>query len=334
MKKKVIDVIKYIAFSSLAIVLLYLAFKGIEFHKLLESLKKANYWWVLFSLFFAFIAYYSRAYRWALLIEPLGYKPSVKNSFYSLMVGYFANLAFPRIGEVTRCASLSKAEKIPFDKLIGTVILERVCDVFVLLSLLIIVFVAKINFFGKFLKENVFYPFIQKLSSVFHFSNLIIFVGIAIIIVLGLLLFLFRNRIKKINMVIKAYDFIKGIITGVKTIFHMKKFGAFILHTIIIWGSYFLMTYIVFFALDTTSNLSMIDGLFILIIGGLGMSAPVQGGLGAFHWIVSLGLTLYGISREDGLVYATLSHTAQALFAIFLGTLSLVMLFLSRKKQL
>lgn len=331
--KKLFNIVKYIAFTVLAIVLLYLAFKGIEFDKLWEGLKSANYWWVLLSIFFSLIAYASRAYRWKLLVEPLGFSPSFKNSFYSLMVGYFANLAFPRIGEVTRCASLNKAEKIPFDKLIGTVILERVFDLMVLIILLIIVFVAKMDFFGKFFQENIFSPFLNKFSSLMHFSILAIFSVISFFVISLALLYFYRAKVVQIKFVVKIIDFIKGIYTGVKTIFHMKTLGAFVLHTLIIWGCYFLMTYILFFALKSTSTLSPIDGLFILIIGGLGMSAPVQGGIGAYHWIVSLGLTIYGISREDGLIFATIGHTSQAIFAIILGLISLLMLFLARSKK-
>jgi hypothetical protein len=96
---------------------------------------------------------------------------------------------------------------------------------------------------------------------------------------------------------------------------------------------YFAMTYIVFFSIEPTSHLGLIDGLFIMVIGGLGMTMPVQGGFGAFHWIVSLGLMLYGIKQEDGLLYATLTHESQALFTVLLGSISLFMIYIFGKKK-
>lgn len=304
-----------------------------ELSELWESLKNANYLWVLFSLVFAIVAYISRAYRWKLLIEPLGYNVSTKNTFYSLMIGYLANFAFPRIGEITRCATLNKVEKAPLDKLIGTVILERICDLLILIVLLVFIFIFRIDKFGKFLNEHIFSPFTHKIDAVLHISPVKIVLTACILLIMFLCVFLFRQRLKKIKPVVKVFDFFKGIFTGFKTIIHMKKFRAFMLHTLIIWVMYFLMTYVLFFATVPTSVLMPIDGLFILVISAMGMSAPVQGGIGAFHWIVTLGLTLYGINREDGLVYATISHTSQAIFAILLGVFSIIILFINRKKN-
>ena len=130
----------------------------------------------------------------------------------------------------------------------------------------------------------------------------------------------------------KIKKIIVGLMGGLKSVYTMKKFGAFILHTFIMWSMYFLMTWLMCFALPETSSLKPIDGLFLLVIGSLGMAAPVQGGIGAFHWLVSLGLTLYGIPREKGLVYATLNHESQTLLLIILGSIAFILVFLKKKK--
>ena len=127
---------------------------------------------------------------------------------------------------------------------------------------------------------------------------------------------------------------IRGVVAGLKTIVQMKDRWTFIFHTLLIWLMYFLMTYVLVFALPATSHLSPLDGMFLLVIGGLGMSAPVQGGIGAFHWIVALGLSLYGVPRTDAVAYATLSHESQAIFAVLLGGLSFVMLMIQNRKAL
>ncbi|PLX12176.1 MAG: TIGR00374 family protein [Marinilabiliales bacterium] len=314
--------------------LLYLAFRGVDFNSLVEDLKRANYYWVLLSLFFAVVGYVSRAYRWKLLIEPLNYNPPVRNVFYALMVGYLANFDFPRIGEISRCGSLRKSDKIPMDSLIGTVIIERAIDMVVLLLLLFVIFIAKIESFGLFIKENVFIPISKKFINTVDFS---IYYWLIIVVVLATLVFMFyyfRKRFKRVKIIIKIRKIIRGVISGVKTVTKMRNRSAFFFHTILIWAMYFLMTYVVIFAIPATQSLKPIDALFLLVIGGLGMAEPVQGGIGAFHWIVSLALSLYGISREDGLVFATIQHESQAILAILLGAFSVVMLFLySRKKR-
>ncbi len=112
----------------------------------------------------------------------------------------------------------------------------------------------------------------------------------------------------------------------------MKNTGWFVFHTILIWVIYFLMTWVCFFCLEATAHLDMKAGMFVLVVGGLGMSAPVQGGIGAYHYIVSQGLQLFGVSDTDGIVYATLVHTTQTLLVVLLGSFGLLMIFLDRKK--
>jgi len=313
--------------------LLYLSFRGVDFNHLVSDLKSANYFWVFLSLICSIIGYVSRAIRWRLLIEPLNYKPPIKNVFYALMFGYFANFAFPRIGEITRCGSLTKSDKIPMDSLIGTVIIERAIDMIVLLLLLFIVFIAKIDVFGSFIKEIVFVPLYKKILSTVDFS-IYYWLGIIVVIIGAITtLYYFRKRFKRVKSVIKIRKIIRGVVSGIKTVTKMKSRLAFLFHTIIIWLSYFFMTYVVIFAIPATSNLTPIDGLFILVIGGLGMAAPVQGGIGAFHWIVSSALLLYGISKAEGLAFATIQHESQALLAILLGSFSVLMLFLNSRRK-
>lgn len=328
MKRTLLKTANFFFFLALGLLLLYLAFRDANLKDLVEDLKKANYFWIILSLFFAFIGYASRAYRWRLLIEPLNYKPSFKNVFHALMFGYFANLAFPRIGEISRCAALTKSDKIPMDSLIGTVLIERAIDVVVLLILLFVIFVAKLESFGLFIKENLFIPLSQKVIHTIDFS---IYYWIGIVVLLGVFVFLiyfFRKKFKRVKIVIKIRKLIRGVVSGVKTVTRMRSRSVFLLHTVIIWVMYFLMTYVAVFSIPATQSLTPIDGLFLLVIGGLGMSAPVQGGIGAFHWIISSGLTLYGISKTDGLVLATILHESQVVMVLVLGIIAVITLFL------
>ncbi len=333
MKRKILKVFNFTLFLTIGFGLLYLAFKGVDFASLADDLKRANYYWVFLSLFFAFLGYVSRALRWKLLIEPLNYNPPVKNVFYALMFGYLANFAFPRIGEISRCGSLAKSDKIPMDSLIGTVLIERAIDLVVLLLLLFVVFIAKIESFGFFIKENVFIPISKKFINIVDFP---FYYWILILIVIATTIFLFfyfRKRFKRVRIVIKIRKIIRGVISGVKTVTKMRSRRAFLFHTFVIWLMYFLMTYVIVFSIPATSNLTPIDGLFLLVIGGLGMAAPVQGGIGAFHWIVTMALSLYGISREEGLVFATIQHESQAVLAIVLGSVSILMLFINSRRK-
>ncbi len=249
------------------------------------------------------------------------------------MVGYLANFAFPRLGEVTRCASLSKKENIPVDKLIGTVIVERAIDLISLFILLLILIIFRFETFGFFFSEHIFTPLGNKLSSTLEFSKIFWISGISFLILCISLYMIFREKLSQIKIILKGKEIIKGVIEGLKAVYKMEKRGAFIFHSLFIWLNYWIMTWVVVFALPSTSHLQLMDGLFLLVIGGLGMAAPVQGGIGAYHWIVSRGLfSVFGtISLENGLVFATISHESQAIFSILLGAASLFLLLRKNK---
>ncbi|MBL7112462.1 MAG: flippase-like domain-containing protein [Bacteroidales bacterium] len=333
MKKKVFKVLRYTIFLLIGVLLLYLAFRGIDLEALWDEFKQARYIWIFLSVLVLTLSHMTRAYRWKLLIEPLNYKPLYSSTFFSLMIGYLANYAFPRIGEITRCGALGRTEKIPMDKLFGTVIVERVIDLVTMFLFLIILITAKFEFFSSFIKPNILDPIGNKLSFLLGKTILYWFILIGTPLLLVILLYLFRSRLYKWPLIRKIRDIIKGVFTGLKTVSTLKKVWPFIISSLLIWIFYWFMTYIAFFALPSTSNLNLIDSLFILVIGSFAFIAPVQGGIGAFHWIVSGGLLLYGLTKEEGLAYATITHGSQMLGTILIGSISMLLLISIRKKR-
>lgn len=277
------------------------------------------------------IAFASRAYRWNMLIHPLGYKPKFSSAFYSLMFGYLANLALPRLGEVSRSVALNRAEKIPLDAIIGTVIAERAIDLLMLFLSILLALVLQFDRIYSFLNDNLIQPLAEKIAATIH-SPFFIPVVIFVAIILSAGIFVLSKRKFSSTLAKKINQFVKGIWQGLLTVIKLKSHSAFIFHTILIWFLYWLVSYICFFSLDATSGLDMKAGVFVLVVGGLGMTVPVQGGIGAYHWIVTQGLLMFGISATDGLSYATLVHTSQTLLVILVGAISFLMLSVFNKK--
>ena len=334
MKKGIKQTIQFLIFLAAGIFLLWIAFRNVEFDRLLQGLKNADYKWVVLSLVFASLAYLSRARRWVILVHPLGYKPSFSSTFYALMTGYMANLALPRIGEITRCVALGKKEKIPVDQLIGTVVIERTVDLVALLSILAGLIIARGEQVNQFLKVSIFIPLREKVFSAFG-AAWVLWVLLAVIFLISLFLLVrYRKQLRKNKLFAKFFDLARGIINGLKTITSLNHKWEFIFHTVFIWINYTLMTWVVVFAIDPTSHLTLGDGVFLLVIGGLAMSAPVQSGLGAFHYIISRGLAFVeGVKIEDGLVYAFLTHESQMLFVIIVGAISFFMIFRKNSEE-
>ena len=332
MNTKIITIVKYLVLLLIAGALLVFSFRGMNVNKILHGMLHANMFWVALSGILSIIAFIVRAYRWNLLIEPLGYTPPLKKTTYSLMVGYFANLAFPRLGEVSRCAALSKAESIPFNKLLGTVIVERVIDVFSLLICMLLTAALEFKRLGNFFNENIFNPLIKKIDQLSRSPILLVVIITALITLVSVLIY-FSRKNKSKGKETAFSKLAKGFIDGLRSVAKLKKPGLFIFHSVFIWVLYYFSVYVALFAFPFTSGLGAGAALFLLIAGGIGMSAPVQGGIGAYHLLVSQGLVLYGLSQEDGLTFATLLHSLQLVLVIIMGIASLLLLFSSGKEK-
>jgi uncharacterized protein (TIRG00374 family) len=333
LKKSLGQILKIVSFLALGVLLLYFAFRGVAFDELARTLKRVNFWWIGLSLLFAGISFLIRARRWVLLIEPLGFKPSFKNTYHSLMVGYLSNYALPRLGEITRCVTLGNREKIPVDSLIGTVIVERVIDLVMLFLIMLVLLFSWMEKFGAFFSEQVYAPIQNKFIELFGGAWVFWLILLSAIMLLLALIYIFRKNLVRFSLVRKIKDILSGVLSGLKTIYRMKRKWEFILHSVLIWFLYILMTWMVVFSLEELSGLTFVDGMFLLVIGGLGMSAPVTAGFGAYHWITSRGLMfVYGFSLETGSAYGILAHESNSLLTILLGALSYTVLMTSRKK--
>lgn len=324
------------AFLALGLLLLYLAFRGMDFKEMKEIFQHTKYGWLILSLVFSMFALVSRARRWVLIIQPLNYNPSLWNTYNAVVFGYLANYAFPRAGEITKCVSLGRKEKIPVDSLIGTVIVERALDLIMVILIMVFLLIARFEKFGAFFKEFLFDPMGDKLSSSISGAWLLILILGGLGLIALIMLFIFRKKLYRFKLFKKFSDIVKGVINGLRTVMKLERKWEFLLHTLFIWINYALMTWVVVFALPgITDSLNLVDGIFLLVIGSMGMVVPVNAGIGAFHWIVSRGLHfVYGLELSEGLVFATLQHESQTLLVLLVGSIGMFFIFRKSKKDL
>lgn len=319
--------IQYIFFLCIGLLLLYLVFRKLDMHLVWEEIRNAHYAWLLLSIVFGVFSHIVRAIRWNILIRSLGYETRTDNTFYSVMIGYLANSAFPRLGEVTRCAVLSKKSGVPFNSLFGTVISERVFDLIVLILILIAVVFFQLDFLRGFVDKY----FLSSVEGYFNFESIaLLVIVVAAIIILPLILFrVFYQKIKHFVLYKRLSDFIKGLLDGIKTIAKMDHKLEFILLTIILWGFYVLMTYVAFFAIDATSGLNFLDGITIMAIGSLGIVAPVPAGIGAYQFIVKAILVeIYLIPSEPAASFSIVMWITQVVLILGVGAFSYYMLLM------
>lgn len=271
-----------------------------------------------------------RAIRWGYLMEPLGSKPRFVNLFSAVMFGYLANLALPRFGEVAKCGSIRKTDGIRFETLVGTVVVERVADLVMLLIATMVVILVKLDTFGLYIYQKIIDPIQQKALNVEGYK-LIIVLAILMAFLLGIR-FVIRSDFlgERLNGRLKAG--IKGVLDGLKTIYHTPKVFGFILLSVLIWVGYWFMTWALLYSTPITAGLNGWDALFIMVIGSYGMTVPVQGGFGAYHIIAATALSIFGITYENGLIFAVISHESQTFILILGGIIALVYLYFAQRR--
>lgn len=323
--KKGLHIIQYLFFGCLGAGLLYLAFKNQSLASLKNAFDQVDWRWPLVILAISITNHISRAMRWKLLIAPLGYRPTLFHTLVSLMFGYFVNLAVPRLGEISRSETLRRLEKVPFKPSFGTVIIERIIDIACLALVAICAIAVESDRLYVFYMEEV-YPHLNLLFQKKTLGMRIAGISTVIALALGLAFFLFRwKKIRKSIWGRKVWIFSLQIWRGVLAISSMPNKWVFIGHTLFIWLTYYLMTWLWFFCFEETSQLGWQIGLAIMLIGTVARTLPIQGGgIGAYHYLFAQGMLLYGVAAVYGQTLAIMIHSLQLVFYLLSGSLCLL----------
>lgn len=333
MKDRVKKIIKYVVSAGLAVLLLWFSFREVEWKDFVEGLRTCRWEFIFLSMAAGAFAFWLRGLRWRRLLLPIDDSISRLTAFNGINIGNVSNFVFPRIGEFVRCGVITRRsapvdpgaqydearsgtvqKKASYDKVLGTVVLERGWELLVMCLMLLIVVVAGFGRFGGFVMEQILTP----MAAGFNFSVWWMVVLIAAVAAASVwLIWRFRGSNAFCG---KVWGVFSGIIRGFSSCLRMEKKWLFFAYTALIWVMYWFMAASTMWAAPFLDRLDLIDALFLSLVGGLGFAVPVPGGIGAFHFIISLTLaTVYGVPMEMGIVYATLSHTSQAITQIFFG---------------
>lgn len=331
--------VQLILFISFGVILLYLVYRsqeklfiancqaqhGIEadcsfVDKIFNDFKEAKLIYIWLSLLLFFFSNIIRALRWNMLFKPMGYKPRFLNAFFSILVGYFVNLGFPRAGEISRVAAMSRNENIPIEKVAGTLVVDRGFDI---VCLLIIVGLA----IG--LEYDTMWGFISQNAQFSPWKLVFLLIPLA-----GFLWFLKIRKTSKSKLITKINSMVEGFYLGIKSVLQLDQKALFLLYTIIIWVCYFYMTYLIFFSFPPTAHLPVSAGLTVFSFGSIGMVIPSPGGSGSYHYLIMKGLEVYGIGSLDGFTLANLIFIPiQLVCNVGLGIIAFIALPMLKKEQ-
>lgn len=329
MRKKIFSILKYLLFLGIGVFLIWWQVgKMTELQKIqfIDSLRNLHYIYLIPIIGMALLSHWSRALRWKLLLESMGYYPSTSNTFYATMVGYFGNNFVPRAGEIMRSSMLTKYEKIPFSKAFGTVIIERLFDFISYLTIILITILIQIDIVRDFISD--------KMEAIFHektSGSLWILLGV--LLILGVIAFFLTKwvfyKFGGTRLIKKVKQILSGLKEGVFTIIHLKKRKTFLLHTLFIWTMYLMQVYVGFKALDITANLEIGAAFSVLSLSTLAMIIS-PGGIGAFPVAVQQVLLVYQV---DNISFGWLIWGANTTLIILLGLLSFSLLHFKNKNE-
>lgn len=330
-KQRWSDVLRMVIFLGIGFFFIYwflLKLDGEQKAAIWQSFLDANWWWVLVCVLCSLLSHLLRALRWQLLFKPIGYRPGLNNTFGSVIIAYLGNLAFPRAGEVMRCATLRTSENIPVEKSLGTVVTERIID---LLAFAAIVLLGMLVMFGQ-AKDWLYNTLSEKFDSLPNMTMIVCVLAVLIIVAFVLYKLLWK-KLREIGIFKKINELVLGMVDGVKSVFHMgtRNTLLFLLYSVAIYLLYILGGLIIFHAFGETSWLGLRAAFVVYLFGSVGMTFS-QGGIGVYPALVMMGLTdIYGISMEVGTACGWLLWGAQQAAVIVFG--ACYMTYFSIKKR-
>ena len=311
-----------LVFFGIGLGLFWLAMQGVEDPEALKrDMRSAQWWGIAASFVMGYLAIVSRGLRWNLLLAPMGHHPSPARSVHAVAFSYFANAFVPRSGEVARCAALNQTDDIPVDQLLGTVITERVVDFLMLFGLVAFALLTNLDAFLALMQE-------AQLPAM----PTLIGAGVVALVGCGALWWISQQQGRS-GLLGKMAGFLQGIGTGIRSVLSMEKRGLFLFHTFFIWVMYFLMSYVLFKAIPPVSALGLTDAVLVMVAGGFGMVLPAPGGIGSYHWAVSLGFAAVGFSGDVGFAVANVVWLTQTAMIVLTGGLGYLMLFFHRMQR-
>ena len=302
--------------------LFWLAMQGVEDSEAMKrDMRSAQWWGVAASFVMGYLTIVSRGLRWNILLSPMGHHPSPARSVHAVAFSYFANAFVPRSGEVARCAALNQTDKIPVDQLLGTVITERVVDFLMLFGLVAFALATNLEAFLGLMQEAQL-----PATTTFIAAGVVTLLG-------GVALWWLAKQQGRPGLVGRVAEFLQGLGKGIQSVLAMEKRGLFLAHTFFIWTMYFLMSFVLFKAIPAVNEVRLTDAVLVMVAGGFGMVLPAPGGIGSYHWAVSLGFAAVGFSRDVGFAVANVVWITQTAMIVVTGGLGYLMLFLYRMRR-
>lgn len=297
---------------SLGLLIIWAMYRNTDIRELWHIIKSANIGVIAFSLIFGLIGNTIRGLRWELFVNSLGYHPPRASIVYATLGNYAVNFVLPRAGDIWRCGVVSRYDRIPFSKTLETFLVDKMVDIVAGLAIIFISVMLYIDFFASYLRDNS--QLTDGLTN--FFSSGWMYVGLAVLL---LIILLMCTVFRKTSLMVKVNKFFSTLNYDLKLISKMKEKKRIIIYTILVWLCFYLYFYICFYAFDFTKGLGPLAGLIVFAMTNIGISVPVQGGIGPWHFVVISSLLILGVTEKEALAFAGAVFIIQSVWQILYG---------------
>lgn len=330
MKKVLQGLLKYGVPVLISVALIWFLLANVNISEMKGVMLTANFWWFGVVIVVSVFSHIFRAMRWRLQLNAIGIDAPLSALVNSIFGTYAVNLVFPRAGEVWRCGYIANREKASFTKVVGSMVADRMSDTFTVLAITLLAVILAKNAIYQCLGDSV------RTAIVGLLTNVWLWVGVAVFLLL--LVWLFVSKTQN-GIVLKVRAMVLNLWNGFAAIGKMKGKWLFVFYTVCIWGCYYLQLYFATFAFDFTSQLGVVPVLVLFVLSSIGMGVPTNGGLGAWHMAIILGLSIYGVGTFDpknldpnASGFAMLVWGIQTLLLIVLGVYAFISMEIDRRR--
>lgn len=296
----------------LAVGIMWWMFRDIDWHLFSRYMGQLSWPWMLLSLVFGVLAQQMRAWRWQMTLAPLGYLPRRRVAEDAIFLSYASSLVIPRVGEVMRCGTLKRYDRVPFTKGLGTVVTERLVDCAAILLLTVAAFLLQLSDLLAFLRQTGT-DFGASFSRYTGTGYIVTALCIIAIVTLTVLL---ARRFKVFS---KGNDVIRNLWAGISSLRGVRSMPLYLFFTFGTWACYYLHFYLAFFCFDFTSHITPTAAFLIFCAGTFAVLVPTPNGAGPWHFVVKTLLVLYGVAEEPALFFVLIVHSIQTAEVILLG---------------
>lgn len=333
MNKKVLSLLQYAFFLGLGLFLVWWPLHKIsksDWTEIRQAFSSVHYTLIIPVVITLLASHYSRALRWRILMEPLGYTPKKSNTYIAVLIGYLANLFVPRLGEILKCTLLARYEKIPAEKLVGTIVAERAFDLICLVIVMSATFISQADIIGSYLSEQLHLLVLAKAGGLSWMQSAIW--GGGLLLFLLLIWYLLRTY-AHIHFVQKTKVILQGIWHGLTSVRLIRHKGWFFFHTAFIWAMYLISIQIGMWAMKDTAGYGLKESLSALSTGSIAMILTPSG-IGAYPIFIQETMLLYGLKETIGFAFGWLMWTVQFFLILTSGALAFVLLpYFNKKPQ-